>query len=118
MASGNNLDPNHQGPAVNFTLWLCFILSTLLILAKIYTKLRCQKTAARFHSLGLDDALLSFALLLSLAYSIVISKAIDAAFGNHLSEIKPELIIVYERQFSCLYCICIGLLYHFLSDDL
>ncbi|PSN61538.1 hypothetical protein BS50DRAFT_639332 [Corynespora cassiicola Philippines] len=94
---GNTITSDHRGPAVNIAVWLCFILCTLCIVAKVWTKLGRRGRELRLSNLQFDDYLLVASLMLMAVYSVIISQQVNAGLGKHVENVEKSALERYEK---------------------
>ncbi|KAK3686623.1 hypothetical protein LTR37_019645 [Vermiconidia calcicola] len=71
-------DPNaDRGPLVLYVVWILTGLSTLVVAARLYTKIR------KTHRLYYDDGIMTIALILGLAHAATTTWAVSCGFGHH-----------------------------------
>ncbi|KAJ5626328.1 hypothetical protein N7510_002637 [Penicillium lagena] len=80
-----------KGPKILSVLWTLTGLTTILVVARVWTRIKILK------NFGVDDYLIVIAMVLGLAYCGVVTASIWAGFGKHalaLPEEKMELAIM------------------------
>lgn len=60
---GNSINGDNRGPAIDITVWICFIICALSIVAKVWTKLGRGGQKIHVGKLQLDDYLLVVSLV-------------------------------------------------------
>lgn len=60
---GNTISEGHQGPAVDITIWITFIISGLAVLTKILTQLGRQWDGIQRLTLSSDDLVMILTLV-------------------------------------------------------
>lgn len=58
MTTNLFVTPDHQGPKVDITIWVCYVISGLAVTAKLLTKLGRSHRHIRLTNLELDDFVL------------------------------------------------------------
>ncbi|OAL54612.1 hypothetical protein IQ07DRAFT_273661 [Pyrenochaeta sp. DS3sAY3a] len=96
-SSGNSINANNRGSAIDITVWICFILCALSIVAKVWTKLGRRGQKMHVRNLQLDDYLLMLSLLLLGAYSVAISQQVKAGLGKHLESLSSGDVTKYAK---------------------
>jgi hypothetical protein len=62
-SAGQTISEGNQGPAVDISIWICFIVSGFAILSKILMKLGRQKDGIRRLALDWDDLVMTVTLV-------------------------------------------------------
>jgi hypothetical protein len=57
-SSGPLVTPQHLGPKVDITVWICFVISGLAVTAKVLTKLGRSQQRIQIGALEIDDYIL------------------------------------------------------------
>lgn len=80
-----NMNDN-KGPRILSVLWVLTALTTLMVIARIFIRLRMLK------NFGVDDYLIVVSMVMSLAYCGVTTAAVMAGYGQHATALSmPNL---------------------------
>ncbi|KAF2877608.1 hypothetical protein BDV95DRAFT_664267 [Massariosphaeria phaeospora] len=94
---GQSIRADYRGPAVDITIWVCFVVSGLATLSKILTKMSRHKSRMRFRNLQLDDLLLAMALMFSTGQTIAVSREVAFGLGTKLDQVDTKSISSFEQ---------------------
>ncbi|KAF2743338.1 hypothetical protein M011DRAFT_461766 [Sporormia fimetaria CBS 119925] len=98
MASGAPLiTPDHLGPKVDITVWICFVVSGLAVTSKVLTKLGRSQRHVRLANLELDDYILLASWAFAAGQSISVSRQVDAGLGDPISVLPRDRVESYEK---------------------
>ncbi|KAF2279836.1 uncharacterized protein EI97DRAFT_482636 [Westerdykella ornata] len=90
--------PQHLGPKVNITVWICFVIAGLAVAAKVLTKLGRSQRHIRLSNLEVDDYILLASWTFAAGQSISISRQVNAGLGEPISNLPADRITNYEKS--------------------
>ncbi|KAL8895000.1 MAG: hypothetical protein Q9207_008341, partial [Kuettlingeria erythrocarpa] len=76
-----------KGPTINAVIWLGSGLALLLVILRLFTRIRVIRQA------GLDDAVMVLAMLLDLLGMSIVSVAVHAGFGQPMEALAPGQVV-------------------------
>ncbi|PVI04649.1 hypothetical protein DM02DRAFT_624716 [Periconia macrospinosa] len=96
---GNNISATHRSPAVDITVWSCFIFSGLSVAAKVWAKLNrtVGRSGPSLKSLQWDDYVRSLAFVFAAIYSISVSQEVAAGLGQPFENIESQAMAKYQK---------------------